>query len=177
MKQRVVGIILLLAGLFLLTATFLYKHREDVAIDNLIMTQGGSCYLADGTCLHDDRDWTLYIISWAVAGSLVLFSLYLLFVDKTLVSFTKHQEAFVKRVEEATQKDQFQAYLAGFPPEERRVILAIHEQDGITQATLRFRVAMSKAALSQMLDKLGRQGVITKTPAGKTNKLYLRTRF
>jgi hypothetical protein len=177
MNQRLVGIILLIAGLFLFTSTLLFKHREDTAIDQLVTMQGGSCYLADGTCLHDDRDWTVYIASWAVAGSLVLLSLYLLFLDKTLASFAKHQEAFTRRVEEATHKDQFQAYLAGFPPEERRVIMAVHEQEGITQATLRLRVGMSKAALSQMLEKLEHRGVVAKNPSGKTNKVYLRTRF
>ena len=46
------------------------------------------------------------------------------------------------------------------------------EQEGITQNTLRFKVDMSKAKLSYVLQDLEKRGLIKRVKKGKTFEVY-----
>ncbi len=57
--------------------------------------------------------------------------------------------------------------------EERKIIAAVREQPGISQATLRLRTNLSKAKLSVTLKELETRKLIRKVEDGKTNSVHL----
>ena len=176
-SSKQLGIILLVVGLMVVALTFASKAKEDFYIDTLVNAAGGQCVLESGYCLHQDRNWTGYVIGWVLGAALVILGGYLLLFEKSYEAFTKEQEKFVKEVAEAKQKDEFAAYLAGFTPEEQNILKAVHEQDGIKQSTLRYRTGMSKAMLSIILNSLEKRDVVARKAAGKTKEVYLRKKF
>jgi len=62
MNQRLIAVIVITAGILVAGLTYVQKVHDDRIINQVITEQGGSCYLADGTCLHNDRDYTAYVI-------------------------------------------------------------------------------------------------------------------
>lgn len=66
MNQKQIGVILLIIGIALSIFVYLAKVREDKHIEIMIQ-QSGTCFLTDGTCLHADRDFTLYIFGWVLS--------------------------------------------------------------------------------------------------------------
>jgi DNA-binding MarR family transcriptional regulator len=176
MNQKITGTIIIVVGILLAVFVFLAKAKEDTYIKNYIAEQG-SCYLADGTCLHDNRDYSLYIGGWVLSASLIILGIYLFLFDRTQAVLAEHQVKVSSALKEAKDKDEFAAFLAGFTSEEQNIIKAIREQDGITQSTLRFRTGMSKTGLSLMLKDLEERKIISRNPSGKTNEIYLRKKF
>ena len=57
--------------------------------------------------------------------------------------------------------------------DERKIVGAVREQPGISQATLRLRTNMSKAKLSVTLKELEQRRIIRKIEDGKTNRVHL----
>lgn len=180
MNQKQIGIILIIVGVLLATFVYTAKVREDNTI-KMVIEQQGSCYLTDGTCLHEDRNYTLYIFGWAFSGMLVLFGAYLAFIDKTQQMLAEHQVKVSAALGEAAKRvgkeEKFNAFLAGFTEDEQKAIKAIQEQEGILQSTLRYRTGMSKTALSLMLKNLEGKGIISRKESGKTNEVFLRKKF
>jgi DNA-binding transcriptional ArsR family regulator len=180
MKQKQIGIILIIIGVVLAGFVYATKLREDAHIATMIQIQNGSCYLSDGTCLHDDRDYSIYIIGFALSIALLFFGLYLTFVDKTQQVLEKqsievsHALRDAKKFEK--EKDEFSAFLSGFTDDEQKILKAVKEQEGILQSTLRYKTGMSKTALSLTLKSLEDREIISRKEAGKTNQVYLRKR-
>jgi len=179
MNQRQIGTILIIAGIILAVIVYSIKLREDKYINALIADRG-SCFLADGTCLHD-RDMLPYIAGWIFSASIVILGIYLFFFDRTQQKLSEQNtmisDALLKTSQLEKEKTDFTAFLSGFSDEEQVVLKAIKEQDGIQQSTLRYRTGMSKSSLSLMLSSFEKRGLITKTESGKTNKIYLRKKF
>jgi len=80
MNPKAVAIIVVIVGLVLAGFTVMSKTREDVLIDGYIEVNG-SCYLSDGTCLHDDRDMTFYLVGYIFSAVLIVLGVYMLFDD------------------------------------------------------------------------------------------------
>lgn len=176
-NNKQLGTILIILGLAIAGLAIAAKIKEDFYIETLVDAAGGQCILESGYCLHQDRNWTGYIIGWILGGIATALGIYLLLFDKSYQAFTKQQQAFAKEVKQAKKKDEFTAYLAGFTPEEQNILKAVHEQDGIKQSTLRYRTGMSKAMLSLMLNSLEKRDVVSRKTAGKTKEVYLRKKF
>lgn len=180
MNQKQIGTIVLIIGIVLAVFVLLVKLREDSQI-HATVEQTGSCYLADGTCLHEDRDWILYIVGWVLSAALIILGVYLLLFDKTQKVLAEHQQKVSSALRDAKRdegaKEKFEAFLAGFGPEEQAVLKAIKEQDGIKQSTLRYRTGISKTSLSLMLKDLEARGFISRKQEGKTNQVFLRKKF
>ena len=176
MQSKKIGFFLIALGIILTVVVFGAKVREDAYIDQIVLAQG-SCFDDAGECIHDDRDWTLYLVGWILSAALVLLGIYLFFFDKAHVLLKSQHEQLTTELKEAKTKDEFKAFLKGFSAEEQQVLKAIHEQEGIQQSTLRYRTGIPKATLSQIVKNLENRGFLTKKPAGKTNELFLKKEF
>ncbi len=181
MNQKRIGVIIITVGILLALFVYIAKIREDNYINSIIKIQGGSCYLADGTCLHNDRDFTLYILGWALSAALFSLGIYLIFFDKVQRVLAENQlkvsSALEHIVKTEGEKDKFEAFLSSFNDEEKSILKAIKEQEGIKQATLRFRTGIAKSTLSLILKSLEEKGIISKRATGKTNELFLIRKF
>lgn len=180
MEQKTIGIIIIIFGIIIAGLVYFSQQREERYISNII-NETGSCYLSDGTCLHDDRDKSIYVFGWALSIALVMFGIYLGFVDKTQKVLTEHQIKVSAALGEAkkseNEKSRFDAFIAGFTSEEQVILKAIKEQDGITQSTLRYRTGMTKTSLSLILSSLEKREIISRKESGKTKEVYLRKKF
>ena len=179
MDQKHIGIILMVVSLLL--ASFVYLIQSDSeAFAQDYMAKEGTCYLDDGTCLHK-KNLPLYISGWAVSGALFLFGIYLTFIDKTQKILAEHQIKVSSALESAKkqdrEKDEFNAYLAGFDEEKQKILKAIKDQEGIKQSTLRYKTNISKTALSLILKELEDRKIISRKPSGKTKEVYLVKKF
>ncbi|MGV8163088.1 MAG: helix-turn-helix transcriptional regulator [Candidatus Nanoarchaeia archaeon] len=180
MRQKQIGIILIILGIVLAGFVLVTKIREDEHIETMIDIQQGSCYLDDGTCLHDDRDYTIYILGYALSIALIFFGLYLGFIDKTQQVLEKHTKEVSGALRDAKkyekEKDEFGAFLQGFTDDEQKILRSVKEQEGILQSTLRYKTGLSKTSLSLILKSLEERGYLNRKPEGKTNKVYLKKR-
>src|SRR3989338_5731096 len=72
-----------------------------------------------------------------------------------LLFFSTSEEAILKRLEEEKnikiEQNKFDIVLKAMDDNEKKVLKAIKEQDGITQSTLKYRTDLSKAKVSQIL--------------------------
>lgn len=176
LSRRHLGTLLIILGLAITIATFSIKASEDQLIDQTV-EHDGTCYLDDGTCLHEDRPWAGYITAWIASGILIALGTHHGFIQQDRREAAAQHEELARNLEEARKKDELNAYLAGFNQQERLILKAIHEQQGILQSTLRYRTGMSKASLSQLLGQLEQEGHIRREKKGKTNQVYPQLRF
>ncbi|MBR9690826.1 hypothetical protein GOV08_04025 [Candidatus Woesearchaeota archaeon] len=181
MNQKQIGVIVLIIGVILSIFVYSSKVREDQNIELVIKLQNGSCYLEDGTCLHQDRDFSLFIIGAFMSIAMIVLGLYLLIFDKTQVLLAKQQVEVSAALKDAKTKEkktnEFEAFLSGFNSYEKKVIRTINSQEGILQSTLRFKIGMSKTALSLLLSDLEKRKIISRKKKGKTNQVYLIKKF
>ncbi|MBT7903091.1 MarR family transcriptional regulator [Candidatus Woesearchaeota archaeon] len=176
MNQKHIGIVLIIVGILVFSLVLFNKSREDFYV-NQIIEERNSCFLEDGTCLHDLKTSPVYIAGYAMAIALFLFGIYLTFIDKTQEILIQTQSKIATAVKDSSKKEKFEAFVAGFEVDEQNVLKAIHEQDGIQQSTLRYRTGISKSTLSLILKSLEERNFITKKPSGKTNKVFLRKKY
>lgn len=181
MNQKQIGIIIISIGVLMIAFLAMAKVREESYIRLIVERNNGSCFLEDGTCLHQDRSFLSYIFGGTLSGVLIIFGIYLTFFDKTQKTLAEHQikvsNALQKAQEMEKSKDEFGAFLSGFNADEQKLLKAIKEQDGITQATLRYRTGISKTQVSLLLKLFEEKGFVTRKPSGKTNQIFLQKKF
>ena len=73
--------------------------------------------------------------------------------------------------------DKFSLLLRPLDDNEKKVLIAIKEQEGITQSTLRYRADLSKAKVSQILTDFERKKLIERKVKGKTYSVFLAENF
>lgn len=176
MNQKQIGSIILIVGILVSVFVYLAKVKEDSYINNYIKERN-TCYLESGLCLHDNRSFNLYIAGFSVSVALILFSVYLIFFDKTQRQLAENQTILAKVLNETAQNDKFSVYVKGFSEDEQKILLVVHDQDGIKQSTLRYKTGLSKTTLSLTLKSLEERGIISRKSAGKTNQVYLIKKF
>ena len=177
MNQKNFGILLILLGLIIIATVFFAKLKEDAYLEKIIANNDDNCYLDDGTCLHDERNFTAYYLGGIASAILIILGVYFITSNKNQLLLLKQHKEVSEALKEAKNTDTFKAYLAGFNDEEQIVLKAIKENDGIQQSTLRYKTGMSKTALSLLLKQFEIKGIITKESYKKTNKIHLRRKF
>jgi len=98
-----------------------------------------------------------------------------------LLFFSTSEEAILKRLEQEKnmkiEGDKFELVLKAMDENEKKVLKAIREQDGITQSTLKFRTDLSKAKVSQILTDFEKKHLVKRELKGKTYAVYLAENF
>ena len=98
-----------------------------------------------------------------------------------LLFFSTSEEAILKRLEDEKnmkiEQDKFGLILRGMDENERKVLQAIKEQDGITQSTLKYKADLSKAKVSQILTDFEKKHLVKREAKGKTYAVYLIENF
>ena len=98
-----------------------------------------------------------------------------------LLFFSTSEEAILKRLEEEknrkVEQDKFELVLKSMDENEKRVLKAIKEQEGITQSTLKYRADLSKAKVSQILTDFEKKHLVKRELKGKTYAVYLIENF
>lgn len=104
---------------------------------------------------------------------------YLLFFDRSAQEVLQEDGAVQKAIEENAQikSSKFDLLLRPLDENEKRVLIAIKEQNGITQATLRYRANLSKAKISQVLTDFEKKNLISRKAKGKTYQVFLTDNF
>ncbi len=177
MQNRRIGTVLIIIGLLATLMLYGMHLQEEQYIDTITDIQGGTCFLDDGTCLHADRDLSVYFLGGILASTLLVLGLYLRFFDRTPEMLMRQHREVSHALKAAKEKDEFKAYLGGFNENERKVLAAVHEQEGIKQSTLRYKTGIAKTSLSLLLKDLQERDIITRKEDGKTNKVFLRKKF
>lgn len=177
MDNKRAGFILIGIAALAIASLVVFQIQVNQLVDSLMIMSGGICITETGECLHEQNRVPMYL---GIAGIVALLSLalYLIFFDRSQKLFEKNQERIVKTLEEGKKEidldEKFKYLLQGLDEDEKKVIKAVKEQDGITQATLRIRTDMSKTKLSLVLSALEKKDLIKKIPDKKTNKIHLK---
>jgi uncharacterized membrane protein len=173
----VVGIGVILLTVFIVIASILYnKHLEQQrtqAVAQLVsMPQYANCKYDAATC--PQADGNIAIPDMSGIGLIILgllLGLYLIRSDATQRNILKELEGNRQQVSKEERKE---LLLSVLTEDERKIINAVLEQPGISQATLRLRTDMSKAKLSQLLKDLEKRNLIGKVEHGKTNAVHVK---
>src|SRR3989338_2821295 len=163
---------LILVGLSVVLFVLLGIIRVSVynAYEPQISYYGESCPSDPKICPHSLREKALIPIN---AGFVIAFGI--LSLGIYLIFFERSQKELIKTLKEAKLgEEKFNILLSGLDEDEKKVIKAVKEQDGITQATLRIRIDLSKTKLSIVLARLEKKGLIKKVVKGKTNQIFLK---
>ena len=179
MNQKTIGMIIVIFSIMLAIFVAMAKDTQDKQIDMFIMDEG-TCFLEDGTCLHEDNKSTIYLTGWILAGIMLSFGIYLLAFDDSKLILEKQEKISSQLVEvkqEEKKKDEFKAFLSAFNDDKKTLLKLIHENERITQSTLRFKSSMSKAHVSGLLKELVKDNHVSRKPKGKTYELFLVKKF
>lgn len=168
MDNKSLGVILIIVCLILGLIIFVFNQKL-----NEQSNAGCSCdFMEDGgTCPAENHThWQTYLAIILLSGIIAL-GVYLIFFEKSqkeIISTLNKQ----KQIQ--NQEEKFEILLKGLNEEEKKIIKAVKEQDGITQQTLRLRTDMHKSKLSIVLDNLEKKELISRKEKGKTKEVFLK---
>src|SRR3989338_10653086 len=175
-KNRILGLTLICVAIIFLVAVIIFKLQINNLTNSLMEESGGTC-ISEGKCLHEQSDLPVYVGVAIVFINLAL-GIYLLIFEKTKEKSEKIQKEIIYTLKETRKKqdydEKFDFLLKALNDDEKNIMKALKEQDGIEQATLRIRTNMSKTKLSIVLSELEKKGLVKKVPEGKKNRIYLK---
>jgi len=158
-----------------------FRHQLVTEYNNeIISVVGGVCEHTGESCPFDKINKLLIptILFSSVLLIMFLLGIYLIFFEKTEEHWKETREELSNKIRAINRKEiedkTREAFLSGLDENERKVVLAIKEQDGIEQRTLRYRVDFSKALLSTVIKNLVKKDIVNKVPYKRTNKIYLK---
>ena len=104
---------------------------------------------------------------------------YLLFFNKSDTQIINEEYALKNTLEEAQKpsEDKFSLMLRPLDENEKKVLTAVKEQEGITQSTLKYRTNLSKAKVSQILTDFEKKNLVARKAKGKTYEVFLTENF
>jgi len=176
MDNKKLGIILIVVSLIFLVLLGVIRYNIVKAYDKEIdryLELGQDCSPDPNTCPHELRSQAQIpiLIAGALLFGVIALGLY-------LILFEKSQREIISTLEKQKQvqnkEEKFDILLKGLNEEEKKVIKAVKEQDGITQQTLRFRTDLHKSKLSIILDGLEKKNLIARKDKGKTKEVFIK---
>lgn len=169
MDNKNLGIALIIFCIFIAVIFFNFKNQlkemNTASCTCEAMQTGGVCS-AEQTTMG-----TIDYVTLAIIFSMLALGFYLVFFEKSQKEIVKTLEN-QKKVQ--TEEEKFEILLKGLTEEEKKVINAVKEQDGITQQTLRLRTDLHKSKLSIVLDGLEKKRLIKRVDKGKTKQVFLK---
>ncbi|MFH1210420.1 MAG: hypothetical protein V1645_00740 [archaeon] len=175
MDNKKLGIVLIIAALVIIGIFFFIRSEMERLIGIQVETTG-TCFQGS-VCSHENANTTTYI-GIGLAAFIAALGVFLLFFEKGQKILMENQEkitlALHKDSKEKVEEEKFNALLAGLDDDEKKVITAVREQEGIQQSTLKYRTGLSKTKLSMVIKDLEAKNLVTKEEDGKTNKIYLK---
>lgn len=167
MNNKKVGVLILILTLFLLGVFVLVIQ----SLNREIKAQG--CFEKAG-CRSIETSLSVIHFAFGAFGFLFALAFYLLV-------FSKGEEAIVERLEKDTERkldeEKYAILSKGLDEFENKVLKVVREEEGITQNTIRLRVDMSKAKLSQVLQDLERKNLIKRVQKDKTFQIFLKEKL
>jgi len=168
MDNKKIGIILIVVCLILGFLIFAFNNELDTQAE-------ASCSCTEmenlGYCPHQKiTPWQTYFGLILISGVAAL-GVYLIFFDKSQKDVAKILE---KQKHIQVKEEKFDILLKGLDIDEKKILKAIKEQDGITQQTLRLRTNLHKSKLSILLGRLEKKDLIARKKKGKTNQIFLK---
>lgn len=97
--------------------------------------------------------------------------------NKNINNLTNNSNNNIQNNNFDNSNDKFSLLLRPLDDNERKVLIAIKEQGGITQSTLRYRADLSKAKVSQILTDFEKKNLIERKAKGKTYSVFLAENF
>ena len=150
MNSKKMGWLLLVVSIALLVIFITAFNRLSVKSDLLGCFSAKECDPVQAT------------LSWVHAG-FGLFG-FLFALGFYLIFFSQGEQAVIqhlhKEQEKMSREEKFTLLLRGLDEFEQQVLTEVRRQEGITQNTLRLRVNMSKAKLSQVLTNLEKKKLV-----------------
>jgi uncharacterized membrane protein len=174
MDNKKIGFLIIFIGIIFIMILSIFKIQINDLTDSLMILSGGSCFLENGKCIHEQNN-----LPFAVGVSAIVFTLglgiYLISFSKTVKTFESSQKNILDKIQSTKNKEEkFEILLTGLGEDEKKVIKAVKEQDGISQSTLKYRVDLSKTKLSMVLSQLEKKNLISKVKKGKINNVFLK---
>lgn len=175
-KNIALGLILVGIAIIFLISISIFKLQINSLTNALMVESGGTCII-EGKCLHEKSNTPVYI---GVAITFVTLSLglYLIFFEKGQKYTEEAYKEIANSLKESKKKEnkdeKFNFLLKALNDDEKNIMTAIRDQNGIEQATLRIRTDLSKTKLSVLLSELEKKGLLKKVAEGKKNKVYLK---
>jgi ribosomal protein S25 len=162
MNNKKIGVLILIISVTLLMFfVILLQSLNQEAIEL-------GCF-EDSGCRKIETNLSIVHFAFGIFGFLFALGFYLLI-------FSKGEEAIVRRLEKDSSRkldeEKFSILLKGLDEFEKEVLTSVKNQEGITQNTLRLKVDMSKAKLSQVLSNLEKKGLVHREKKKKTLAIY-----
>jgi len=167
MDNKNLGIILIIASLLIGGVVYTFHGALSQNAE-----ASCTCGHSEGeTCPMDDENYIQTYAGIFLIGVILSLGLYLLFFEKSQKEIMR---TLKKQRINQNKDDKFNVLLMALDEDEKKIIKAVREQDGITQQTLRLRTSLHKSKLSILLDSLAKKNLISKEPFKKTNKIHLK---
>src|SRR3989344_7909774 len=175
-NHKILGIILIVLGLLFIIPVTIFKIQVNTLTKDIMLASGGTC-IQDGKCLHEQSEYPMYVGLGLIFVTFAL-GIYLVVFEKSRESTEKIHKELIGSLKETRKKqdkdERFEFLLKALNEDEKKVMSAVKEQEGIEQATLRIRTGLSKTKLSVILTGLEKKELISKVPEGKKNKIHLK---
>ena len=169
MDNKKLGLIII--GISILLIIFVYGIGNQLKNLQANSSITNSCTnICKDICTGNEPSYFIYG-SIAVIFSTLSLGIYLFFFEKS------HQTLINKIKKDSNIKsssEKFNLILLGLNEDEKNILTAVKDQDGITQHTLGLRTNMHKSKLSIIVGMLEQKGLVKREKKGKTNQVYLK---
>jgi len=168
MENKTIGTMLIAVCLVLGLLIFAFNNelntQAEASCDCAEMQESGVCSMENQT------PWQTYLGIILVSGIAAL-GIYLIFFEKSQKEIAKILE---KQKHIQIKEEKFEILLKGLDDDEKKIIKAVREQDGITQQTLRLQIDIHKSKLSILLDRVEKKELIARKEKGKKKQVFLK---